>query len=147
VQSQQNGTIHHLYLEMGNEVVTSLTCYCQAQGVQNARISGIGALREIELGIYQPETKSYHRKVFSDTRELLACQGNVTLKDGQPFPHIHIILGDYDFNTLGGHLFKAQVAVVGEFILEELASRVHREMDSEVGFPTWCLTKEGKEAS
>jgi len=141
MKSQQNGAIHHLYFEMGDEVVASLTQYCHDHGVRNARISGIGALREIELGIYQPETKSYHRKVFSETHELLACQGNVTLKDGEPFPHIHIIIGDHDFNALGGHLFQAEVAVVGEFILEELASQVHREMDPKVGFPTWCLTK------
>lgn len=147
MQSLQSGAIHHLYFEIGDEVVASLTQYCQTRDIQNARISGIGALRDIELGIYQPETKSYRRKVFTETHELLACQGNVTLKDGKPFPHIHVIIGNHDFNAFGGHLFNARVAVVGEFILEELDSRVHREMDPKVGFPTWCLTEAGKEGS
>ena len=55
--------------------------------------------------------------------ELVSFEGNITLKDGSPFPHVHVVLSDHNMSTAGGHLFETTVAAVGEFFLMEFGHR------------------------
>mgnify|MGYP001174589369 FL=1 len=105
----------------------------------NGQISGIGAVKEIEMGAYDLDSKSYLRKQYPDNHELISFQGNITLKDGNPFIHAHITIGNHDLHTRGGHLFEMKVAVVGEFIIRNIESNVHREFDKNIGLAVWCL--------
>ena len=83
--------------------------------------------------------KKYLRKIYKEIHELVSFQGNVTLKDGNPFIHAHITLADHDLVTRGGHLFEMKVAVVGEFIIRKVDSNVYREFNDDIGLPVWCL--------
>ena len=52
--------------------------------------------------------------------ELVSFEGNITLKDNQPFLHAHVVLSDHDMNTFGGHLFETTIAAVESSLLEIL---------------------------
>ena len=52
-----------------------------------------------------------------------------------------ITISNHDMNTRGGHLFEAKVAVVGEFFLRTVDNTVYRQLNKEVGLPTWCLSE------
>jgi len=45
-------------------------------------------------------------------------EGNVALKEGEPFIHAHVVLSDHNMQTLGGHLFETTVGVAGNFSLQ-----------------------------
>lgn len=139
MQIQKSGKTHFLYIEQGEKVMESLTNYCKEKGINNGRLSGIGAVRDIEIGAYDLESKSYLKKQFEEEYELISYQGNVTLKDGDPFLHAHVMIGNKELKTRGGHLFECEVAVVGEFILDQIEGSAKRELNPNIGLATWCL--------
>ena len=104
-----------VYVEKNEKIMDTLTKFCKEKEILNAQLSGIGAVKAIELGAYDLGNSEYTRQYFDDAWELVSYQGNVTLKEDKPFIHAHITISNHDMNTRGGHLFEAKVAVVGEF--------------------------------
>ena len=119
-------------------VVSTLTDICKTFNIKNGQISGIGAVKEIELGSYDIITKSYYKKYLSEIYELISLQGNITLKDNEPFIHAHIALGNHELEMCGGHLFEMKIGVAGEFIINKINSNIFRKFNKNIGLPTWC---------
>ena len=136
---EHSGQNFLVYIQIDEPVMETLTSVCKNNGIMNGQISGIGAVKEIEMGAYDLDSKSYLRKQYPDNHELISFQGNITLKDDNPFIHAHITIGNHDLHTRGGHLFEMKVAVVGEFIIRNIESNVHREFDKNIGLAVWCL--------
>lgn len=81
---------------------------------------GIGMLRDAELGYFTGA--SYERETFREPQELLALHGSIA--DDAEIPlHLHVALAGRDHRVVGGHLFRATVAV-----LNEIAVRPFREI-------------------
>jgi Predicted DNA-binding protein with PD1-like DNA-binding motif len=139
MQYKQVGKDHFIYIEKNEKVMDTLTRFCIDKGISNAKLSGIGAVKETEIGAYDTIKKEYIRKVYSDILELVSFEGNITLKDGSPFPHAHVVLSDHNMSTAGGHLFETTVAAVGEFFLMEFDNDAYRELNEDVGLPCICL--------
>jgi hypothetical protein len=127
-----------VYVQKDEPVMKSLTSVCEDLDIQNGQISGIGAVKEIELGTFDVKSKSYFKKHLSDVFELLSFQGNITLKENNPFIHAHITIGKHDLEVKGGHLFEMDVAVVGEFIIRKIDTNIFRQLDQNIGLPVWC---------
>ena len=119
-------------------IMTVLTEMASTAELAGAHISGIGALKEIELGYYDLHHKTYDRKTFADDYELLSFTGNITLKDGEYYPHIHVALGGPDYQVIGGHLFSATVAVTAELVITPLAKLPTRKFDEQTGLSLIC---------
>ena len=139
MQYKQVDKDYFIYIEKNEKVMDTLTRFCRDQAITNAKISGIGAVKEIEIGAYDTIDKEYIRKQFPDVWELVSYEGNVTLKDGDPFVHGHIVLSNHDMKTIGGHLFEMSVAAVGEFFLRKFDNDAYREINEDVGLPCICL--------
>ena len=130
---------YFIHIEKNEKVMETLTRFCEEQGIQNAKISGIGAVKETEIGAFDTEAKEYVRKPFPTVWELVSFEGNVTIKDGQPFVHAHVVMSDHDMKTIGGHLFETTVAAVGEFFLRKFDGQAFRKLNEDVGLPCICL--------
>ena len=139
MQYKQVGKDHFIYIEKNEKVMDTLTRFCIDKGISNAKLSGIGAVKETEIGAYDTIKKEYIRKEYSDILELVSFEGNITLKDGSPFPHAHVVLSDHNMSTAGGHLFETTVAAVGEFFLMEFDNDAYRELNEDIGLPCICL--------
>ena len=139
MQYKQVGKDHFIYIEKNEKVMDTLTRFCIDKGISNAKLSGIGAVKETEIGAYDTIKKEYIRKEYSDILELVSFEGNITLKDGSPIPHAHVVLSDHNMSTAGGHLFETTVAAVGEFFLMEFDNDAYRELNEDVGLPCICL--------
>jgi hypothetical protein len=122
-----------IYLEQGESIMAMLTQFWKNHQIINGQISGLGAIKEIELGSYDLKNQEYITHKLDDTWELTSYQANIQLKDGEPFIHAHINISDHDLTVKGGHLFDAKVAVVGEFILRNINSNGKRVFNSEIG--------------
>ena len=128
-----------VYIQKDEPVMETLTSICKNNEIINGQISGIGAVKEIEMGAYDLNSKIYLRKQYTENHELISFQGNITLNNGTPFIHAHITISNHDLRTRGGHLFEMKVAVVGEFIIRKIDSNVHRALDDNIGLAVWCL--------
>ena len=139
MQYKQVDKDYFIYIEKNEKVMDTLTRFCKDQFITNAKISGIGAVKQSEIGAYDTIGKEYIRKQFPDVWELVSYEGNVTLKDGDPFVHGHVVLSNHDMKTIGGHLFEMTVAAVGEFFLRKFDNDAYREINEDVGLPCICL--------
>ena len=139
MQYKQVDKDYFIYIEKNEKVMDTLIRFCKDQAITNGKISGIGAVKEIEIGSYDTIGKEYIRKQFPDVWELVSYEGNVTLKDGDPFVHGHVVLSNHDMKTIGGHLFEMTVAAVGEFFLRKFDNGAFREINEDVGLPCICL--------
>ena len=139
MQYKQLDEDYFIYIEKNEKVMDTLTRFCRDQAITNAKISGIGAVKQSEIGAYDTVGKEYIRKQFPDVWELVSYEGNVTLKDGDPFVHGHVVLSNHDMKTIGGHLFEMTVAAVGEFFLRKFDNDAYREINEDVGLPCICL--------
>ncbi len=121
------------------KVIETLTGFCKERGIRNAKLSGIGAVKKTEIGAYDLPEKEYIKKEYPEILELLSFEGNVSLKDGDPFIHAHVVLSDHQMKTFGGHLFETTVGVAGEFFLREFDGNAYRELDPDIGLACICL--------
>ena len=133
MQYIQDGDTYVIYIEQNELIMATLTQFCKDNDIVNAQLSGIGAIKEIKLGAYDIDQQEYVTQDYKGIRELTSYQGNVLLKDGEPFIHAHIAISDHSLNGKGGHLFEAKVAAVGEFILRKINADGKREFDSNIG--------------
>ena len=140
MQYKQHNNIHFVYLEKGDSAVDDLTEFCKSQKIYNGFINGIGAVNNVELGSYDARNKVYIRKEFIEDRELISYQGNIMILDGEPFIHAHATIGNHSMEVFGGHVFKMNIAVVGEFVIQKIESKHSRELNNDIGLATWDLT-------
>jgi predicted DNA-binding protein with PD1-like motif len=134
-------------LHAGEDVHAGLVAACTQYGITAAFVvSGIGMLADPLLGWYEVEALRYHEQRFPGRHELLSLAGNISLKDGAPFGHLHAVLGHTNYSCFGGHLFSATVGLTLEVLLITLSPEVtmRRELEAEFGLPG--LVVEGSEA-
>ena len=136
---EQDGNTFMIHVQQDEPIMSNLTQFCKDHKIINGQISGIGAIKEIELGAYDLVNKEYIIKHFNEIWELTSFQGNIQLKDGEPFIHAHINISDHAMDVKGGHLFEATVAAVGEFVLKKINTSGFRKMDPYIGLATMCF--------
>lgn len=124
-----------LVFQAGDEVVSELVRWAAETGTKTATLTGIGALSEAEVGIFDPESKEYERLRVSESVELLSLTGNLTISEGQPRVHAHVVLSGRDGRAFGGHLFSARVRPTLEVFVTELPGELTRATDPESGLP------------
>lgn len=125
-------------VERGEKLVASLTGALRQHEIKGGFLSGLGALTDVELGYYYLHKRDYLRKTFREEYELIALAGNVALKDGKPFVHVHAVLGDDKFQAFGGHLFEAVSAVTAEVSVSPFPFSPVRLPNDDVGLSTIC---------
>jgi predicted DNA-binding protein with PD1-like motif len=103
-----------------------------------ASLSGIGALDGARIAFYYQEKRVYDEVEFTGHFEILSLIGNVSIRDGKPMCHAHIILGDETGSTFGGHLVKGCTIFACELVIFLLQGEpLERGLDQETGLPLW----------
>ena len=137
----KKGQKYFIRLEKEESLLATLEKFALETGVKSGHLTGIGALKNVELGFYHLADKKYERMDFPHEAELLSMDGNLSILDGKPFFHIHAVLGGHDFKCYGGHLFRANVAVTAEIIFNEFDAEISRTPNEEVGFSLLNLSE------
>ncbi|VVC02012.1 Uncharacterised protein [uncultured archaeon] len=111
MQSRKDKAGWWLILEKGEEIKGTIEAWAKKEKIDGASISGVGAVKDVELAVYLPEKKQMASRKFGGIYELLSLSGNINV-DGL---HAHIVISDDSFGAMGGHLNSATIAVFGEF--------------------------------
>ena len=106
-------------LEKDEKIIESLTKFLEEKQIKNGFFVGLGALSKVELALYRLKDKKYFFKEFEEALEISSLHGNVFLKEGKPFIHVHIVVSDENMITKGGHLKEAIVSATCEIIFIE----------------------------
>lgn len=120
-------------LETGDRLMESTQKIAVKENVILASINGIGACSKIEMGYIDLSIKEYVFKTFEGNMEILHATGNITLKDGKPFPHIHISVANSECKAFGGHLNELTISATFEGVMQIIDHEIHREFHEDLG--------------
>lgn len=130
-QKEDNDYI--ITIDKGENVIESITNFCIEHNIDNAYFRGIGAVEFASCGYYALEEKKYYFTKYDELIEVASATGNVMLKDGKPFVHLHAVFTDTTNNAFGGHVEEMRVGVTFEIILTPLSSKIERKHDECIG--------------
>jgi uncharacterized protein len=128
-------------MEHGSDLLEELTSFCSLESVTLGWISGLGAVSRAVFAFYDQATKTYREKTVEKPMEILNLTGNVSLKDGKPFVHIHATFEDGNGSVCGGHLQKGTRIFACEFLVTVYEGLpLVREPDEVTGLALWKKT-------
>jgi len=126
-----------LRLEKGENILDYLYKIIKMYDIKSGWISGIGAIENVQIGTYDLSNKKYNKIDMAGVYELTSLSGNISIKEGEPFLHIHINISDHDGRAYGGHLFSAEINATGEFMIQILNIEISRGYDDDIGLHLW----------
>ncbi|HHX36781.1 MAG TPA: DNA-binding protein [Clostridiaceae bacterium] len=124
---------YFLRVDPGEDVVTVLLDFAKEEDIQVADITGIGAVNEVTLGVFDTETKIYHSQDLIGTFEITSLIGSLTRKNDAPYLHAHMNIAGLDNKTYGGHLNRAIVSATAEIVVRTVEGQIGRRFDEEIG--------------
>ena len=123
-----------LRLDPGEEIVASLTRLVEQENVQLGTVSALGAAGDVTIGIFNTKEKQYYSQRYQGDYEISALVGNVTRKEGEPYLHLHITIGNPVTGEVhAGHLSSAVISATLELFLQVWDGQVGRKFSDQVG--------------
>lgn len=116
-------------------------CFLQGEKIRSGSISGIGAIGELTLRFFNPQTKAYEDKTFREQMEISNLTGNISTMDEKTYLHLHITVGRNDYSALAGHLLAATLNGAGEFVVENYGEQVKRVYNPDLGLNIYDFEK------
>ncbi len=136
MRRESNG-IYVVSLERGDDLRSCVEKMALDADIVGGRVTAIGGVENPELGCYDLATKSYSRKTFNGIYELVSLDGNLTIKEGKPFLHVHAVISGADFVAYAGHLFDCKVGLVAEMFIDPLGAPLARLLCEDIGLSRW----------
>lgn len=116
------------------EIMEGLAAFCRDKKIFCGQVRGIGAVCEATFRMYDPATKEYVDKTFSEQMEVANLTGNISEKDGKPYLHVHATCSRADYSCIGGHLLSARINGACELLVDKFGdTKVGRYPDPETG--------------
>lgn len=125
---------YFLRIDRGEEILASLAALCEKEQITLGTITGIGAVGEVTLGVFDRQQFAYQSQTYTGDFEIASCTGTVTTMEGKPYFHLHMVVGNPTLDVChGGHLNRGVISLTGEFVLTALSGQVERKYSPEVG--------------
>ncbi len=126
-------------LKHDSELIRSITELAKNKGIKAASFTAIGALKRARLAYYDQKDHEYHEIKIDLPHEVASCVGNISLKDGEPFAHAHVVLADEKANTKAGHLLEGIVFAAEVHLCQLEGPKLERKYDEVTGLSLWQM--------
>lgn len=120
-------------IDKGEEVIEKIKELCNKESIKLGTITGIGATNNVEIGLFDINTKEYHSSKLTDIYEITSLIGNISTMNDETYLHIHINISDRNNNAYGGHLNKCYVSATVELFINVIDSQIDRKFNEEIG--------------
>ena len=125
--------VYVLRLEIGDEITECIKRLCKDENIKAGTVQGIGASDCVDIGYYSLETMRYHTKVFKEQFEMVSLMGNISVKDDEPYLHLHASFSGADYSLIAGHLNSAVISITAEIFITAYNGVIDRTVSSETG--------------
>ncbi len=121
-------------LKYEEDILEGLLRVAKENEIKEGAVFLIGAVKEAVIGYYNQEEKKYSHINLPYPMEIVSGIGNISLKDGDVFVHIHISLSDDKGDVKGGHLMVGTRVFACEYIILPSAGlNLKRAYDNKTG--------------
>jgi predicted DNA-binding protein with PD1-like motif len=121
------------------DLVRFIADLAKSNGIEAGSFTAIGALKRATLGYYDQKNHEYREIKIDSPHEMASCTGNISLKDGEPFAHVHVVLADERGNTRAGHLLEGTVFAAEVHLRQLEGPRLERKYDDITGLSLWNM--------
>jgi len=138
VYPSEDGKAAFVRLDRGADMLQELNEAAAKLGVEAGTVQAIGAVSELVIGYFDQGRKEYRTTALPSSFEISSGIGNVSLKDGKPFVHLHVVATGPDGAAVGGHLMEGSKVYVIEAYFRQLGGDPPvRQQDDEIGLAVW----------
>lgn len=125
-------------LPAGGDFLEELEKFAAEKEIEAAEVQLIGFADGAVFGYYDSDNERYIEMKLDGKLEVISAIGNISMKDGKHFAHLHIVLGDEKKQLFGGHLLPGTKIIVAETRIAVLeGDQLVREYNPETGLYLW----------
>ena len=139
MQYKKFGDTYLVRIDLDEEIMQELKCFCEKEHIALARVEAIGAANHAVIGVYDPAKKEYYPETVSEFMEIASLNGSITAMDGKPYIHLHAALADRRHGIHGGHVLEMRVGATCEMFVTVLDGEVNRQKDEGLGINLWTF--------
>lgn len=118
-----------LVLATGDEAMTSLEAFAAERQLKATQLTAIGAFARVVVAYFDWTGKEYRHIPIDEQVEVLSLVGDISLENGKPKVHAHVVVGKADASAHGGHLIEGHVRPTLEIVLTETPAHLQRRHD------------------
>lgn len=138
IYPSEDGKAAFVRLERGSDLLRSLNEAAAELRLQAATLQVVGAVEALKVAYYRQDTKEYETHEFDAPHEISGGVGNVSLKEGKSFVHIHVTGSGADGRAVAGHLVEGTRVFLIEAYFRELGGPAPvREQEDDLGLAVW----------
>ncbi|SNB46032.1 PPC domain-containing DNA-binding protein [Geobacter sp. DSM 9736] len=120
------------------DLLRELNKFAKEHDVTAGFIQLIGSLSRARLSYYDQKTHAYQVLDFDAPYEIVSGTGNISIRDGAPFVHIHLAVSDKEGTVVGGHCLDGCTIFAVEFIIWPFRGPApRRTLDPTTGLLLW----------
>ncbi len=113
----------------GDEAFSGLLEFAEKYHVTSAHFTAIGALDGATVGWFDPRRKMYKKIPINGQHEVIGMSGDIALYQGRPVVHTHMVVGNPDGTTYGGHVLEAYASPTLEVMLTVDPTTMQKKFD------------------
>jgi predicted DNA-binding protein with PD1-like motif len=139
VKTFAKGRTFLVRVDHDSDFLDFLVDIARKHGLATAMFTAVGALKEAKLGFYDQERHVYLESLLAGPQEIASCVGNVSVKEGTPFVHAHVVLADQSGVVRAGHLLAGKVFAAEVHLIELAGEKIERKNDAVTGLFLWDI--------
>lgn len=123
-----------------SDLLRALNKMAAAQGIRGGIVQVMGSLSRARLSFYDQQIRAYRELDFDAPHEIVAGTGNISLRngDGAPSVHLHLAVADAEGKVVGGHCLEGCTVFAVEFAVWPFAGTPPRRVrDHATGLLLW----------
>ena len=138
IYPSDDGGAAFVRLARGDDLLEQLNAAAKELGFDAGTVQIVGAVERLAVAYYRQDTHEYERHEYDAPHEIAGGVGNVSLKDGAPFVHIHVTGSGADGKAVAGHLVDGTRVYMIEAYFRSLGGPAPvRELEDEIGLAVW----------
>lgn len=118
-----------LVLATDEEAMAALVAFATERQLKATQFTAIGAFSRVVVAYFDWTTKKYRNIPIGEQVEVLSLIGDISVEDGKPKVHAHVVVGKADATAHGGHLIEGHVRPTLEIVLNEAPRHLQRRHD------------------
>lgn len=121
-----------------SDLLEELTRMVTMLDIKAGTMQVIGAVSKLVLGYYHQDRREYETLDLPGHWEIASGLGNISIRDGAPFVHVHIVGSGADGRAVGGHLMAGTIVFAAEAYVRALDGEPPvRIPDESTGLALW----------
>ena len=127
------GDAYIVRLDRDEEILAQLMIFAEKEQVKLASVTGLGAVKDFTVGVFDSSAKAYKSNRFQGVYEIVSLVGTINTMNDAFYCHLHMCAADQEGHAFGGHLNEAVISATCELVVTCLPGETNRVFSDEVG--------------